>query len=242
MCIRDRDKEIINNPEENKKAPTDKVENNENVVSNNYDDDGYLEEGFSMEDEEEAAALIFEEEFQHSLEFFKEPHEDQDQAFSNFQKDKKKKEYREQLQALAQKDKEGRQQIEIIIADLMKSKQASTNRSVEKYREKSRDDERRDLQKLRQIYTDKNNSNQQKINQGIKVLQSRHQAEAQKSLNHHRQQAAQRRLPDQIAQAEWQNMYSRLKFKQQRQLSDFSKKGDEVKLRCEAEYLSLIHI
>ena len=48
-----------------------------------------------MEDEEEAAALIFEEEFQHSLEFFKEPHEDQDQAFSNFQKDKKKKEYRD---------------------------------------------------------------------------------------------------------------------------------------------------
>ena len=231
-----KDKETINDPEENKKAPTDKVENNENVVSNIYDDDGYLEEGFSMEDEEEAAALIFEEEFQHSLEFFKEPHEDQDQAFSNFQKDKKKKEYREQLQALAQKDKEGRQHIEIIISDLMKSKQASTNRSVEKYREKSRDDERRDLQKLRQIYTEKNNSNQQKINQGIKVLQSRHQAEGQKALEHHRHQSAQRRLPDQIAQAEWQNIYSRLKFKQQRQLSDFSKKGDEVKLRCEAEY------
>ena len=205
-------------------------------INNDEDDDVWLDSKKLLFEKEDDAARILEEEYEDSLKFFQEPHEDQDNAFSKFQNDKKKRGLREQLQALDQQDKKGRKQIEIIISELLKSKQLSTDRSVEKFKEKCREEERRDMQKLRAIYSEKNNSNQSKINQGVGVLQKRHQGEAQKLMQQHRHQSAQRRLTEQMAQNEWQNLYHRLKMKQQRQLSDFTNKGEDVKRRCETDY------
>lgn len=195
----------------------------------------WLEEDRIFVGPDEIAALV-EEEIQDSLDFFQEPHEDQDEAYSKFQKDKKKVMLKEEIRKLEDGDKTGRRQIEIIINDLLKNKQASTDRSIENYKAKAVDDEKRDMRRLQQIYTAKTNQNQEKINQGMMVLRKRHQQETQKVLQQHRQQAQQRRLPEQVANAEWHNVSQRLRVKQQRQLQDFSAKGEEVKRRCESDY------
>jgi hypothetical protein len=186
--------------------------------------------------EEEEIAALMEEEYQDSLDFFQQPHEDQDEAYSKFQRDKKKTMLKEEIKKLEGGDKTGRRQIEIIINDLLKNKRASTDRSIDKYKENAGLDERRDMQRLRQMYTAKSNQNQEKINQGLLVLRKRHQQESQKVLQQHRQQAQQRRLPEQLANAEWHSVSQRLRVKQQRQLQDFTAKGEEVKRRCDAEY------
>jgi hypothetical protein len=195
----------------------------------------WLERDPMFVEEEEIAALM-EEEYQDSLDFFQQPHEDQDEAYSKFQSDKRKTMLQEEIKKLEGGDKTGRRQIEIIINDLLKNKRASTDRSIDKYKENAGLDERRDMQRLRQMYTAKSNQNQEKINQGLLVLRKRHQQESQKVLQQHRQQAQQRRLPEQLANAEWHSVSQRLRVKQQRQLQDFTAKGEEVKRRCDAEY------
>lgn len=60
-----------------------------------------------------------------------------------------------------------RKQIETYVAELFKEKQASTDRSVDKYKQKATADLQKDMQRLLQMYKEKSKSNQDKINQGM---------------------------------------------------------------------------
>lgn len=68
------------------------------------------------------------------------------------------------------------------------------------------------------------------------VLRKRHQTELQRVMQQHRQQVQQRRIPEQMATQEWASVSNKLHAKHQKQLQEFSAKGEEVKTRCEADY------
>jgi hypothetical protein len=178
----------------------------------------------------------YEEGLEDSLDFFKEPHEEQDPAFVEFQKAQKQKVYASELKMLDVEDEAGKRQIEELISEQLKEKQVNTDRSLEKYKARTAAEEKKDMQRLLQMCDDKSASNQDKINQGVQVLRKRHQQESQKVQQHHRQQVQQRRLPEPMATAEWGAVSQRLRAKQQRQLQEFAGKGEEVKKRTEDEY------
>ena len=184
----------------------------------------------------EEESETFEQEFEDSLNFFREPHEDQDPAYAEFQQKQKERMVSVELKKLEAKNESGRKEIESIVSEQYNEKQASTERSVEKYKMKIAAEERRDMERLEKSYTEKSNSNTQKINQGMQMLRKRHLAETQKYMQHHRNKVQQRRIPEQMAQAEWSQLLQRLKQKHQQQLNEFSAKGEDVKKRCEVEY------
>jgi hypothetical protein len=178
----------------------------------------------------------YEEGLEDSLNFFKEPHEEQSPAFIQFLKAQKQKGYASNLKMLDAEDETGRRQIEELISEQLREKQEATDRSLEKYKARTDAEEKKDMQRLLQMCNDKSTSNQDKINQGVQVLRKRHQQESSKVLQQHRQQVQQRRLPEPMATAEWGAVSQRLRAKQQRQLQEFAGKGEEVKKRTEDEY------
>lgn len=175
-------------------------------------------------------------EFEDSLDFFQEPHEDQDPAYKKFQQEQKAKNLEEQIKKLEAEDESGRKEIEIIVTEQLREKQASTDRSVEKYKLKTAAEEKRQVQHLLQNYNNKSNLKQQQINQGIQVLKNRHTKESQAFHEKHRHHAEQRRWTQQMEAAEWATLSQRLQARQQRQLQEFLSKGNEVKRRNELEY------
>lgn len=189
---------------------------------------------FPLSIEEQVARA--EAELEDSLKFFRESHEDQDPSFALYEKNQKKKQVEAELRRLEAEDEAGRKEIEAIVAEQLKDKQATTDRSVEKYKAKKMADEKKDMAKLQKIFSDKVASNQTKINQGIQVLEKRHALETQRILQQHRQQVQQRQVPPEIASQEWANLQQRLRTKHERQIQEFAGKGEEVKKRTEAEF------
>ncbi len=175
-------------------------------------------------------------ELEDSLKFFQESHEEQNPAFGDFAKAQKQKVVDEEIKKLESEDQAGRKEIEVIIAEQLKEKQASTDKSVEKYKMKKVVEEKKDLARLQKMFSEKSASNQSKINQGIQVLKKRNSQETQRILQQHRQQVQQRQISGEIASKEWANLQQRLQAKQERQIQEFVAKGEEVKKRTEAEY------
>jgi hypothetical protein len=188
----------------------------------------------SLSVDEEVAQT--EAELEDSLSFFRDSHEDQDPAFATFIKSQKRKEIEADLKALDLEDDEGRQEIDAVIRSMMKTKQSSTDEQFEKYKAKKSIEEKQATMKLQSMFNEKVTSNQAKINQGIEVLKKRHAMEGQRFLTQHRQQVAQRNLPEHLASQEWANLQQQLNNKHKRQVQEFMGKGDEVKKRTEAEY------
>ena len=189
---------------------------------------------FPLSAEEQIARA--EAELEDSLQFFRESHEDQDPAFAEFIKIQKKKQLEAELKRLDAEDEAGRKEIEVIVAEQLKENQATTDRSVEKYKAKKMADEKKDMAKLQKLFSDKVASNQSKINQGVQVLKKRHAQETQRIMHQHRQQVQQRQIPEQMASKEWSNLQQRLRAKHERQIQEFASKGEEVKKRTEAEF------
>ena len=84
---------------------------------------------------------------------------------------------------------------------------------VDKYKLKTAADQKQDLDRLHQMYNEKNANNQSKINQGIQVLRKRHTQETQRLHHQHQQQIRAQRLPEQMAQAQWSDLQQRLQQK-----------------------------
>jgi hypothetical protein len=177
-----------------------------------------------------------EQELEDSLRFFQETHEDQDASYCLLQKELDQEARKRKIKELSDLDKKGRQEIDDVINEQMKERQIATEKSVERYRQRLAQDEKRDTVRLNLLLHQKSNSNQTKINQGIKILQRRHQKEMQSALQHHRQQAQQRRLPEQMAASEWQSKLQQIQAKQQRQLQEFGGKGEELKKKTENDF------
>jgi hypothetical protein len=200
------------------------------------DDDGVVDAVWKTTMSEMQDEMELESELEDSLLFFQETHEDQDESHVIFEKELQEDARKRKLEQLDAFDKTGRQEIEDVINDQLKERQGCTELSAEKYRQRLAADDKRDVQRLQLLLHTKSNSNQTKINQGIKILQRRHQKEMQAAVQHHRQQAQQRRLPEQLAASEWQSTSQQIQTKHQRQLQEFSGKGEELKKKTDLDF------
>lgn len=177
-----------------------------------------------------------EQQVQDSLLFFQETHEDQDPDYTAFQRRLLEEERQQKLAALDVLDHQTRQEIETVISQLCKEKQAATDRSLDKYKQRAVQDEKLNTQRYHELYRQKTASNNRKINEGVDILQQRHQKDLQAAMQHHQAQTRSRCLNEQMAAAEWHSIAQRLKEKHNAQLSAFSKKGNELKNKTEADY------
>ena len=177
-----------------------------------------------------------EQQLEDSLAFFQETHEDQSPAYIAFHQQLAEKERRNRLQALDEADQQGRKEIEALIAHLCKERQAQTDRSLEKYRERAANEEKQNTQRLHHVYRQKTAANAKKINEGVQILERRHQKELHEALQHHQLQASQRRLNEAMAAQEWHNTSQQIQAKQQRQMQSFRGKGDDLKSRTENDF------
>ena len=177
-----------------------------------------------------------EKELEDSLEFFEQPHEDQDPTYTEFLNKEKRDHITLALKNLRVEDETGRKEIGVIVNQQLKDKQGSTERYIEKHRLKMATDQKSELARLQQTYSAKSLSNKGKIDHGIAVLRKKHSDETQKYHQQHRQQVQQRRVPEQIASSEWAQIAQRLTAKHNRQMHDFSRKGKEVMNKCKVEF------
>lgn len=186
-------------------------------------------------DEEDFDADL-EQQLEDSLSFFQETHEDQSPAYAAFLQERAEKERQKRLQELHQADQRGRREIDALIGHLRKEKEKGTERNLEKYRDRANTEEQQNRQKLLTLYQQKVTHNNNKINQGIKILESRHQDELQQALRHHQLSAQQQRLTEAMASQEWRNTSQQIQSKQQRQLQSFRSKGEDLKARTESDF------
>lgn len=187
--------------------------------------------GYSVDNEKIAEA-----DFEKSLAFYADTHEDQDPKILRMKKEKEKQRCQEELEQLALEDKQLRKEIQDIIQQQLREKQESSNKHIERLRRKAAEDEQRDLKKLLILYNEKVSSNQNKIEHGIKLLSRRHNQEMYKQQQQHRQICQQRGLPEQMTNAEWAQTSQQLKEKYRRQMQEFNNKGEEVKNKCEQDF------
>ena len=164
-----------------------------------------------------------------ALEFFQEAHEEQDPAFVAFQRQAKIAALHGHLRDIDREDRVSRQEIDDFIRSQLDDKQRSTSLSLEKYKVRADADQKRDLQRLQQLYEQKVQSNQQRIQKGIQMLRERHGKELQ---------ALQQRLQQQGQGASFPQAQAQLTAKKQRQLAEFTAKGEEVKQKTESDYQS----
>lgn len=191
---------------------------------------------FDADEDVKAIDSMFYEDNDDFLDFYSETHEEQLPTYSAFLKVRQEERLRHELAAFDQRDILGRKDIEYILNEQMKEKKASLALSLEKYVEKQRADEKRDRQRLHQLYQERTATNRRKISQTMRILQSRHKTELQTAMQQHQQQAQQRQVPEQMASAEWQSLSRNVQMKHQSQLQEFKSKGEEMKNKTNSEY------
>jgi hypothetical protein len=126
-----------------------------------------------------------EQELEDSLRFFQETHEDQDASYCLLQKELDQEARKRKIKELSELDKKGRQEIDDVINEQMKERQTATEKSVERYRQRLTQDEKRDTVRLNLLLHQK--SPPIKDQSRIKILQSSAK-ELQSALQQHRQQ------------------------------------------------------
>jgi hypothetical protein len=171
-----------------------------------------------------------------TLSFYEETHEDQDPSFVAFAQKLAEEERQAKLAALDAHDQQTRTEIEAIISDLCKEKQAATDRSLEKYKQRAAEEEKIRMQRYQELYRQKTESNLRKINEGIEILQQRHHKDMQTAMGQHQQQVRSRRLNEQMAAAEWNATSQNVTNRFNQQLTAFRNKGNELKKQTEADY------
>ena len=179
---------------------------------------------------------VVEKEHENSLEFFEEPHEDQDPMYAELLNKEKRELITLGLKNLRVEEESGKKEIAAIVNQQLQEKKGSTERYFEKQRLKTVTEQKNDLARMQQNYTVKARSNKGKIDRGIAVLKKNHNEENQKYLQQHRQQVQARRVPEQVASQEWQQIAQRLHAKHTRQMQDFSRKGREVMNKSKLDY------
>jgi hypothetical protein len=171
-----------------------------------------------------------------SMKCYQETHEEQLPSYGAFLKRLKEEAVQRELVQFDQKDLEERSQLEPILVGQIKEKMTQTEKSVEKYKSRVKQDEKRDHNRLNMLYRQRTESNQTKISQSMKILQRRHQKAIQTAMQQHQQRAHERQLPEQMVTADWQLTLRQIQAKQQRQLQEFNSKGEEIKRKTDADY------
>lgn len=176
-----------------------------------------------------------ERELQDSLKFYENSHEDQDPLFVAHQRKIQEDDRQKRLAALDLYDMETRKEIETVISELCKEKQAATDRSLQKYKIRALQEEKQKTQVQQDIYRQRAASNARNINERILQVQQRHQNELSQAMALHQQQARQRRLTEQMSSQEWHATSQQLQAKHNQELESFRSKGNELKSSAEAE-------
>ena len=127
------------------------------------------------------------------LDFYADPHSDQDPILSEREKVRDKEHLEQKLKAVDERDIRARKEVDNVITDLLKDKQETMERGIDQYRDRIRLESKKLLARLEQRYHERVNSNNAKINAKMKQLHQQHQNEMAQLLNGHRQQVAQRR-------------------------------------------------
>jgi hypothetical protein len=176
-----------------------------------------------------------ERELQDSLKFYENSHEDQDPSFVAHRRKIQEDERQKRLAALDLYDMETRKEIENVISELCKEKQAATDRSLQKYKMRALQEEKLKTQVQQNIYRQRAASNARNINERILQVQQRHQSELSQAMALHQQQARQRRLTEQMSSQEWHATSQQFQVKHNQELESFRNKGNELKNSAEAE-------
>ncbi|CAB9501781.1 Catalyzes the transfer of the gamma-phosphate of ATP to D-galactose to form alpha-D-galactose-1-phosphate (Gal-1-P) (By similarity) [Seminavis robusta] len=174
-------------------------------------------------------------ELEDSLCFFQETHEEQDPSYIEFIVEREDKVLKKKLAQLEAEDAAGRKDIDVAIGEQSKEKQLLTNRNIEKYQQKAAQEEKRDIQRLMQLYNEKMNNNNARIQQGIKILTERHHKETQRKAQEHRARFQNQTQAPQ-AQHAWQMIQQQLHRKQHQQMAEFRQKGEEIKKKSENDF------
>ncbi len=181
---------------------------------------------------------VVEKELEDSLAFFEEPHEDQDRTYMEFIKKEKQDHIARLLKSLQVEEDSGKKTISQILNQQLKEKQQSAERYIDARKQKLANKQKAQLASIQQAYGNKARSQKGKIDQGIKLLRTRHSEENSKYLQQHRHQVRQRGLPEHVANAEWASIAQKLNARHGRQMQDFSNKGKEVLAKAKNEYES----
>ena len=187
------------------------------------DDDTTFLDNFFAEDDDNVS----------NLDFFQETHEDQDPELQELLRRDKLEETQRLLKELEQQDLTGRQEISKLVNSQVREKQAAAEQNFNKYRKRYADERQQQMTRLQGLYRQKTSSNEQKINEGLRILQRRHQSSLQTAHQQHRRDAQSRRLPEQMANAEWQSAQQQIQVKQQQQLQEFRNRGEEMKRKTD---------
>ena len=122
-----------------------------------------------------------ERELEDTLSFFEETHEDQDPEFKEIQAKIEEEERKRQLEEVDKSDEAGRREIEAVVNRLFKEKQAAAETNVENYRARLARDEKLNVQRLEQLTRRKSQEKEREIQNGIELLQRRHQEQVRRA-------------------------------------------------------------
>jgi len=170
------------------------------------------------------------------LQFYEESHEDQLETVKEFKKRENEAQIRRQIAACDENERLERHRIEKVLQEQETEKRAVAGRSLEKYRIKIKQDEKRDRQRLNTQYRNKTDSNAQAINTRIATMHRNHNSELQHALQKYKQQAQQQQIPEQMASAGWQNEMQKLKARHQAKVQELTKKGEEYNRKTNSDY------
>jgi hypothetical protein len=201
----------------------------------NHQQPELINEFMNFDDLEELDEEL-EQEIQDSLAFYQETHEDQDPAYAAYQRKLLEEERQHKLAALDLLDQQTRQEIETAFSQLCREKQAATDRTLDKYKQRAVQEEKINTQRYQELYRQKTASNIRKISEGLEILEQRHQKDLRNAMQHHQVQARSRCLNEQMAAAEWHATSKQIQDKHNAQLNAFRNKGDDLKRKTEADY------
>ena len=179
-----------------------------------------------------------EEELENSLAFYQDTHEEQDPAFWRYQQQVQQAKLAKQLEIIDAEFQTGRKEIDEFITDQMKQRQVQHEQKLDILIKQAHADEKRDLERLQQLYQQKTASNMKKINQALNMLRLRHQQEIDVAMQQQRHRASQQQPPLTPAQQQqqWQQVSQAILGKQQRQIQELTAKGEQAKKKTEADY------
>lgn len=170
------------------------------------------------------------------LNFYSETHEDQDPAYIDRERRRCQEARDKKLASVDEQDLLERKEIDQVVSEVMKKKQAEYERWFDSYIANTRNEAQRHIAKLHQRYQEKLKSTDQKIQERVQLLQQQQQKEKSEELDKHRINVQQQRFPEPMAANEWQRISRALQAKHQAQHQNLTRKADEYKREIEKDY------
>jgi hypothetical protein len=177
-------------------------------------------------------------EIEECFKFLEETHEEQDPQWIKYQNNKIRDQIQKQIKEIDLLDIQQRKEIDVIVKQQMSEKQNQIEMTLEKFKVRLNQERSNRIGRIEQWYRQKTASDNQKVSDGVKIFQSRHQKEIQLAMQQHRhwQQQQQQQQRMMLGDAEWQQTMNQLQQKHQRDIEDFKAKGEVAQAKTESDY------